>query len=140
MGLTDISYHRVLSSRRALPMTLLPFSRYVCFALHGCNIHASCLHRTSKHVQAMGKTTTLKFEFYRDDKAAVSQHEGGAGHVIINIPHLDRFQESEHEILKQLVLRYQVPEKHRCAAACMATTMYTAANPNMGSSHAQPPA
>lgn len=61
--------------------------------------------------QALGKVTTLSYEFYRDEAGAAA--DGQAGKVSIVVPHLDRVQESDHAILGQLVERFNVPQQFR---------------------------
>jgi hypothetical protein len=72
------------------------------------------------HSQALPKATTLSFEFYREEDGAGASSGGaagagssGAGKVTITVPHVDRLQESDHEILRELVKLFNVPEQHR---------------------------
>ncbi len=56
------------------------------------------------------------FKEERSDQGRVSAEQlpaGAAGATVIHVPGLDRLQESELEILRQLVQRYGVPEEHR---------------------------
>jgi hypothetical protein len=60
--------------------------------------------------QVLHKTTTLKFEF-AGEAGGSSVADGGSSsqQVAINLPNIDSFKESEHEILAELVRRYKVP-------------------------------
>lgn len=59
---------------------------------------------------------TLRYDFYREDGG--SGGAGGAppsssGKVSIVVPHVERLQEDDHTILRELVQRFQVGEQHR---------------------------
>ena len=61
-------------------------------------------------MQAVPAGSRLHFEFY--------EQEGGdtAGGVrVIDLKRVDKYTESEHEILFQLVKQFNVPENLRCA-------------------------
>ncbi len=61
--------------------------------------------------QGLALGAALHFEFYHEAP-------GGAGGLrVIRLPRVDAYPESEHEIVRQLVQRYGVPEKLRRAAA-----------------------
>lgn len=69
--------------------------------------------------QVLNKATTLHFEFNSSssssgDAAVPADALGRRGQVTtINVPNLDSFSESEHQILAELVRRYKVPQAHR---------------------------
>lgn len=76
-------------------------------------------------LQVLHKATTLHFEF--------SSSGGGSGNAAaadgssralttIHVPHLDSFTESEHQILAELVRRYNVPLSHRCGQCVVVPT------------------
>lgn len=67
-------------------------------------------------LQCLSLGTTLNFQFYADASDAGKAPADGSepsGLRVINLQHLDRYQESEHDILRQLVQRFAVPEKLR---------------------------
>jgi hypothetical protein len=61
--------------------------------------------------QVVQSSTSLHFVFYADGQSASAAPAGGM--QSINLPNLDSCKESCHEILAQLVERYQVPEHMR---------------------------
>ncbi|KAG1677659.1 hypothetical protein FOA52_010442 [Chlamydomonas sp. UWO 241] len=68
--------------------------------------------------QKLLKATTLHYEFFRDADggAGAEGAEGGrdASRVVsIHVPNLHKLQESDLELLRQLVARFDVPPQHR---------------------------
>ena len=64
--------------------------------------------------QALPKGTSLKFDFYPEDKAATSSDQAPSpSAVTIQLHSVDKLPGPEHEILRQLVLKFSVPEQHR---------------------------
>lgn len=62
------------------------------------------------------KATTLHFEFSSSGAPAGAQAEGSSSSralTTIHVPNLDSFTESEHQILAELVRRYNVPQAQR---------------------------
>lgn len=62
--------------------------------------------------------TTLHYEFFKED----SHHRPDTSRpIVINVPALHKLPDGEYDILRQLVLRYDVPEQHRWAVggSCM---------------------
>ncbi|CAL8470977.1 g10519 [Coccomyxa elongata] len=57
--------------------------------------------------------TTLNFPFYLDPSNTSQSEPETSGARIINLQHVDKYVESEHDILRQLVERFAVPEKLR---------------------------
>ena len=68
----------------------------------------NALHGTPVWEQIVPKASNLRFEFSTDATGAMS-----ASASQIHLPAVHKLQEGQDEILKQLVERYKVPEKHR---------------------------
>ena len=64
-------------------------------------------------VQAISAGSRLHYEFYEEQEG--SEMVGGVR--VIDLKRVDRYSESEHEILFQLVKQFNVPEKLRCVGS-----------------------
>ncbi len=64
------------------------------------------------HVQALQAGSKLHYDFYEEQDG----NEAAGGVRVIDLKQVDKYLESEHEILFQLVKQFNVPEKQRCAA------------------------
>eukprot|EP00798_Chlamydomonas_sp_ICE-L_P016839 gene16839-23119_t len=62
--------------------------------------------------QRLAKATTLHYEFFKEERGAQGQAPT-LGATTIHVPGVDKIQASEHEILRQLVAKYNVAEEHR---------------------------
>lgn len=87
-----------------------------------------CIHSPLHNpccLQVLHKATTLHFEFSSSGSSAAGVPPGAAPEssssskalTSINVPSLDSFTESEHQILAELVRRYKVPPAHRYAGS-----------------------
>ncbi len=64
-------------------------------------------------LQILALGTTLNFQFYTDPTNADQSEAETSGARVINLQHVDKYKESEHDILRQLVERFAVPQKLR---------------------------
>jgi len=67
-------------------------------------------------MQIMSLGTMLNFQFYLDASDAGNASRDATettGLQVINLRHVDQYHESMHDILRQLVKRFSVPEKLR---------------------------
>ena len=71
-------------------------------------------HRAKANVclQAISAGSRLHYEFYEEQEG--SEMVGGVR--VIDLKRVDRYPESEHEILFQLVKQFNVPEELRCGS------------------------
>jgi hypothetical protein len=78
-------------------------------------------------MQGHEKGSTLHFEFYIDSATDGSKpsdaRPNDGGSQVIHIPEVNKLMESEHEILRQLVERFNVPETLRCLFLNAATAL-----------------
>ena len=65
----------------------------------------------SMHVQALQAGSKLHYDFYEEQDG----NKAAGGVRVIDLKQVDKYMESEHEILFQLVKQFNVPEKQRCA-------------------------
>ena len=63
-------------------------------------------------VQAISAGSRLHYEFYEEQEG--SEMVGGVR--VIDLKRVDRYPESEHDILFQLTKQFNVPEKLRCVS------------------------
>ena len=64
-------------------------------------------------MQAISAGSRLHYEFYEEGEGS----EMGGGVRVIDLKRVDRYPESEHEILFQLVKQFNVPKKLRCVSS-----------------------
>ena len=74
-------------------------------------------------MQAVPAGSRLHFEFYEQDGG-----DTAGGVRVIDLKRVDKYAESEHEILFQLVKQFNVPENLRCAVrvphrACLSSRL-----------------
>ena len=70
-------------------------------------------------VQALQAGSRLHYEFYEEQDG----NETAGGVRVIDLKRVDKYAESEHEILFQLVKQFNVPEKLRYAPQRIAKTL-----------------
>ncbi|CAD7704534.1 unnamed protein product, partial [Ostreobium quekettii] len=78
----------------------------------------ACANRDESHIEKfVSKGTTLHFDFYVETAPDVAAEDGesrGAGGLqVIHIPGLHKIGETEHELLRRLVEKHDVPQELR---------------------------
>ena len=70
-------------------------------------------------LQGIAKGVHMRYQFYKEpagrqgQQAAHAGDDAARGLRVIDVPHMNQFQETPHEILAKLVTHFHVPELQR---------------------------